>query len=83
VTVIELVIRDLVEATVVYIVADTLLVVPFKKGGVEVWFNVAKSASPGVGNIIDKLPPGRAGIKELFVALLATYGVVSEVVAFV
>lgn len=57
-TVIELMTRDPVEATVVYIVADTPLTVPFKKDGIEVWFNVAKLASPGVGNIITELPPG-------------------------
>ena len=83
VTVIEPVIKDRVEVTVVYIVADTLLIVPFKKDGVEVRFNVAKLASPGVGNIVAELPPGGTRIKELFVALLATYGVANEVAAFV
>ena len=81
-TVIELVTRDPVEVTVVYIVTDTLLTVPFKKDGVEVWFNVANLASPGVGNIIAEPPPGSTRIKELFVALLATYGVAIEVVVF-
>jgi hypothetical protein len=36
-----------------------------------------------VSNIAAELPPGWAGIKELFVALLAMYGVASEIVAFV
>jgi hypothetical protein len=83
VTIVELMRKDLVEVTVVYIVADTLLIVPFKKEGVEFWLNEVKVAFPGVGNIVTELPPGGAVVKKLIVALPTTYGVANDVVAFV
>ena len=49
---VELITKDLVEVTIVYIVVDTLLIAPFKKDGVEVWLNEAKVAFPGVGNYL-------------------------------
>ena len=82
-TVVELMTKDLVAVTVVYIGADTLLIVPFKKDRVAIWLNEAEVTFPGVSNIVTELLPGGAGIKELIVVLLTTYGIVNEVVTFV
>lgn len=80
---VELITKDLVEVTIVYIVVDTLLIAPFKKDGVEVWLNEAKVAFPGVSNIMAELPPGGDEIKELIVALPTTHGIANAVVTFV
>jgi hypothetical protein len=82
-TVVELMTKDLEEVTVVYVGADTLLIVPFKKDRVGIWFNEAKVAFPGVSNIVAELPSGGPGIKELIVVLLTTYGIANGVVTFV
>lgn len=82
-TVVELITKDLVEITVVYIGADTLLIVPFKKERVAIWLSEAKVTFSGVSNIVAELPPGGAGIKELVAVLLTTYGIANEVVTFV
>jgi hypothetical protein len=63
VIVIKLLTKSLVEVTVVYIVADMLLTVPFKKDGVKFGLNKAKLALPGVGNVVAELPPGGDGDK--------------------
>jgi hypothetical protein len=75
---IELMTTDLEEVTVVYVGADTLLIVPFKKDRVEIWLNEAKVAFPGVSNIVAELPLGGAGIKELIVV----HGIADGVVTF-
>ena len=80
--VVELMTKDLVEVAVVYMGADTLLIVPFKKDRVAIRLNEAKVTFPGASNIVTELPPGGAGIKELIEILLTTYGIGNEVVTF-
>jgi hypothetical protein len=82
VTIVELMTKDLVEITVVYVIDDTRLIVPFKKDGVEAWLNETKAAFPGADNIMAELLPSGAGIKELIVALPTTYGIANGVVTF-
>jgi hypothetical protein len=81
--IVDVIMKDLVEVTVVYMVAVTLLVVWFEKSGIGGWLDGPRVAFPGMGSIVGDLSPAGAGIKELMVAFPTTYDIANEVIAFV
>jgi hypothetical protein len=74
---------DLVEVTVMYMVPDTLFVVPFGKSGVAFWLNRPKVAFVEMEELVFELPAVGPGIKELIVACPGTYDIANRVVTFV
>jgi uncharacterized membrane protein (GlpM family) len=75
--------KDLVEVTVVYMVSEKPLVVPFGKSGVEFWLDGPRVTFPGIGSIVAELLAAEAGMKELTLARPGTYGAANEVLAVV